>query len=117
MPELLRNRSELVFNMTPLQENNIVEMAAGGPGDVYPHVVLSYTTKADPHEPEQQPRETLTCVKCGAKVRGERGLKIHNQQWCGQSAHEMQAASRPEDTTGTQGSERVKKWPCSCCFF
>ena len=44
------------------------------------HMLLSYTTKADLYESEQQPRETPTCKKCGAKVRGERGLKVHLQQ-------------------------------------
>ena len=45
--------------------------------------LLSYATRADLW-PGQQPRETLTCEKCGARVRGERGLKTHLQQWCGQ---------------------------------
>ena len=41
--------------------------------------------------------------------------KVHLQQWCGQSAREAQTASRIEAKTGMQGSERVKKWPCSYC--
>ena len=48
-------------------------------------------------------------------VRGARGLKIHLQQRCGQSAHDEQIASRLEAKTETQGVERVKKSPCSCC--
>ena len=78
------------------------------------HKLLSYATKADLW-PEQQPSETLTCEKCGARVRGERGLKIHLQQWCGQSARDAQTASRLEAKTEMQGFERVKKRPCSYC--
>ena len=44
-----------------------------------------------------------------AIARGERCLKIHLQQWCGQSAHDAQTASRLEAKTETQGFERVKK--------
>ena len=77
--------------------------------------MLSYPTKADLAEPEQQERETLTCEQCGVKVGGERGFKIHLQQWCGQSAREVQATSRLEAKNGAQGPERVKKWPCSYC--
>ena len=76
--------------------------------------LLSYATRADLW-PGPQPSVTLTCEKCGARVKGERGLKIHLQQWCGQSAREAQTASRLEAKTGMQGSERVKKWPCSHC--
>ena len=54
--------------------------------------------------------EILTCEKCGAKVRCERGL--HLQQWCGQSAREAKTTSRLEAKTGMQGSERTKNWPC-----
>ena len=78
------------------------------------HKLLSYATKADLWL-EQQPSETLRCEKCGVRVRGERGLKIHLQQWCGQSAHDEQTASRLEAKTETQGVELVKKWPCSYC--
>ena len=75
--------------------------------------MLSYAARADLWP--GLPSEILTCEKCGAKVRGERGLKIHHQQWCGQSAHDAQTASRLEAKTETQGVERVKKWPCSYC--
>ena len=78
------------------------------------HKLLSYATKADLW-PEQQPNDTLTCEKCGARVRGERGLKTHFQQWCGQSAREAQTASGLEANTRMQGFERINKWPCPCC--
>ena len=77
--------------------------------------LLSCTTKADLCEPNQQLREVFTCEQCGARVRGERGPETHLQQWCGQTARDVQAASRLEAKTGTQGSERFKKWPCLYC--
>ena len=75
--------------------------------------MLLYATRADLWP--GLPSEILTCEKCGAIVRGERSLKIHHQQWCGQSVHDAQTASRLEANTETQGVERVKKWPCSYC--
>ena len=35
------------------------------------------------------PSEILTCEKCGKGVSGERGPKIHLQQWCGQKRSQM----------------------------
>ena len=68
------------------------------------HMLLSYT--------EQPPRETLTCMTCGAEVRGERSLKKYMfSSGVDTAAHEMQTASRLEAKTGTQGSERSKKLP------
>ena len=72
--------------------------------------MLSYATRADLWP--KLPSEILTCEKCGAKVRGERGLKIHHQQCCGQSADDAQTASRLEAKTETHGVERFKKRPC-----
>ena len=40
----------------------------------------------------------VIAIECGARVRGERGLKIHLQEWCGQSAREAQIVN----TTPTQ---------------
>ena len=69
--------------------------------------LLSYATRSDLWP--GLPSEMLTCEKCGVKVRGERGPKIHLQQWCGQMAHDAETASRLE----------AKEWPCSYCqkFF
>ena len=75
--------------------------------------LLSYATRSDLWP--GLPSEMLTCEKCGVKVRGARGLKIHLQQWCGQMAHDAETASRLEAKTETQGVERVKKRPCSYC--
>ena len=75
--------------------------------------LLSYAARADLWPGVLS--EILTCEKCGVKVGGERGRKIHLQQCCGQSAREAQTASCIEAKTGMQGSERVKKWPCSSC--
>ena len=73
--------------------------------------LLSCATKADLWP--GLPSEILTCEKCGVRIRGETGLKIHLPQCCGQSAHVAQAASRLE--AKTQRFERAKKWPCSYC--
>ena len=109
MPEQLQAKCESIFHVRNPQESRRGENGCLR----YLRRISSYAARADLWP--GLPSEILTCEKCGVKVRGERGLKIHLQQWCGQSAHDEQTASRLETRTETQGVERVKKWPCSYC--
>ena len=110
MPETKQPHLELIFHARHPQETR-----SGGNGNSrYQPRMCTSCFRLLRKPPEQQPSEPLTCEKCGARVRGERGLKIHLQQRCGQSTRDAQTASRLEAKKEMQGFERVKR-PCSYC--